>query len=83
MADLPHWHVEGKQVHEDTTLGEGGTGLVTEWVVPFTIDDGPAKGTTHEIRVAPRDFTPAAVKQAITESLNSVHGVASLNSRDA
>lgn len=84
MADqLPHWHVEGQQIRQETTLAPSGSGLVTHWVVPYTIDDGPAKGTTHVVYVDPRRFTPAEVKQAVTEDLNSVHGVASLNSRNA
>lgn len=82
-SQLPHWHVEGALVREETTLGPGNAGLITQWIIPYTIDDGPAKGTTHEVRVTTRDFTAEGVKQAITEALNSVHTVASLNSRHA
>lgn len=81
--DLPHWHVDAPQMRQETTLAPSGAGLITHWVVPYVIDNGPAKGTTHQVLIDPRDYTPAHVKQAIIESLSSVHGVASLNSRDA
>lgn len=80
---IPHWHVEATQVREDTTLSDSGSGLVHQWIVPYTIDDGPAKGQTFSVRVADRDFTPATVRQAITEHLSNAHGVATLSSRDA
>jgi hypothetical protein len=82
-TDLPHWHVEGAQVHEETSLGTGNSGLVQQWIVPYTIDDGPAKGTTQQVTVAPRDFTQAGVKAAIEEHLNNVHLVAGLKSDHA
>jgi len=81
--DLPHWHVEGNQVRQETTLAPNGSGLITHWLVPYTIDDGPAKGTTHTISVDPRDFSEAHVRQMIIEDLNGVHRIASLNSRNA
>jgi len=42
------------------------------------VDSGPAKGTEAVVRVDPRDFTPAAVQQAIEEHLSSLHGIAGL-----
>jgi hypothetical protein len=80
---LPHWHVEGGQVRQETTLAQTGAGLDTYWVVPYTIEDGPAKGTTHTLHVPIRDFTPAGVKEAVEADLHSVHGVAGLSSRNA
>lgn len=81
--DLPHWHVDAAQMRQETTLAPTGSGLITHWIVPYVIDDGPAKGTTHQVLIDPREFNEAHVKQAITEALNSVHSVASLNSRNA
>jgi hypothetical protein len=79
----PHWHVEGKQIHEQSSLGPGNTGIVQEWVVPYTIEEGPSAGTTHEVRVPVHDFTEAGVRQAITTHLNDVHRVGGLSSRNA
>jgi len=81
--EAPHWHVDGPNIREETTLGGPGQGLVHQWVVPFIVDSGPAKGSQHEVRVSPADFTAAGVKQAIAETLNSVHQTASLSSLSA
>ena len=84
MAEpLPDWHVDSANVHQETTLGTGNSGLVTQWVVPFVLDSGPAKGSTHEVRVDPRDFTASGVADAIKTSLNDIHGVTSLTSGNA
>lgn len=79
MADEPlAWKVDGAGIREDTTLHPAGSGLLTQMVVPYVITAGPAKGTRHEVRVSPADFTGESVRQAITEHANSVHQVASV-----
>lgn len=80
---IPRWHVDGAAVRQETTLGPAGSGLITQWVIPYIVDEGPAKGTTHEVRVTPADFTPHNVEQAIRVSLSAVHGVASLRHGNA
>lgn len=82
-VSLPAWHVDAQNVHQETTLAPNATGLVQRWVIPYVIDDGPAKGTTHTVYVAPADFTAAGVEQAIRVDLNNVHQVASLRSSGA
>lgn len=84
MADeLPDWHVVSNQVRKDQTLAEGGTGLQTVWSVPYMIDSGPARGSTHTVEVSTDDFTPARVKSAIEDQLSTVHGVTTLRSGNA
>ena len=82
-ADLPKWHVDSPNVHQQTTLAPRGNGLVDQWVVPYIVDSGPAKGTTHDVTVPAADFTAAGVREAIEQHLNNVHGVASLSSDNA
>ena len=81
--DAPAWKVDGPGIREDTTLHPAGSGLLTQMVVPYVITGGPAKGTRHEVRVSPADFTGETVRQAITEHANSVHQVAGLESGGA
>jgi hypothetical protein len=78
-GDTPTWHVDSPGVRQTTALGAHGNGLVSQWIVPYVIDSGPAKGTTHEVTVPAADFTPESVKSAITDHLSNVHGVASLS----
>lgn len=79
MAESPvEWRVDGTGIREDTTLHPAGNGLLHQWIVPYVITSGPAKGTRQEVRVSPEDFTAAGVKQAIAEHVNNVHHVAGL-----
>lgn len=77
-VDLPSWHVLGDQVREEETLAPTGTGLKREYIVPYMIDSGPAKGSTQQIRVLPADFTPDQVRAEIEQHLAALHGVAML-----
>ena len=79
MDEPIKWHVEAKQIHQTTTLADNGPGITTVWVIPYTLDSGPGKGTTHQVTVPGRDFTEEGVRQAITEAANSVHRVGSLS----
>lgn len=76
--ETPGWHVLGSQIREETVLATNGTGLQLEYVVPYAIDSGPAKGHQAAVHILPGDYTPAAVQQAITDAVNTTHGIASL-----
>jgi hypothetical protein len=76
--DPPSWHVDAQGIREDTRLHPTQNGLLTEHVIPYVIDSGPAKGTRHEVRVGPPDFTGEGVRQAIVVHANNVHQIASL-----
>lgn len=75
---LPGWHVLGDQIREDTVLAPNGSGLQLEYVVPYTICSGPAKGHQGVVRVAPGDYNEAAVEKAITDAVRTTHGIANL-----
>ncbi len=76
--DLPAFHVIGDQITTKTTLASTGNGLATVHVVPYVIDDGPAKGHTGTVDVPPDEFTPDGVMQALREHISNVHGIAAI-----
>jgi hypothetical protein len=75
---LPSWHVLADQIATETTLLPGAAGLAQVHVIPYQIDTGPAKGLVRKVRVAPSDFVPASVREAIIEDLATVHSVSQL-----
>lgn len=76
--ETPAWHVLGDQIREETVLAPSGTGLQMQYVVPYTIDSGPAKGHQAAVRIAPGDYTEAGVQAAITDAVRTTHGIAGL-----
>lgn len=76
-APVP-WHVLGDQITEDTQLLPGMGGLQMVYKVPYQIDDGPARGHTGIIRVAPADYTPDNLRRLIDAQVTTTHNVASL-----
>lgn len=82
-ADTPDWHVLGPQIRETTSLAESGTGLDYVYEVPYRIDSGPAAGHQGMVRIAKRDYTPAAVEALIRAETGTTHGVAGLRSGSA
>ena len=85
MADdqIPTWHVLGPQIREETQLAEHGTGMAQVHVVPYMIDSGAAKGHVGVLKVAPRDYYPEFVKDAIDEAVGNTHGIATLGTTGA
>ena len=81
--DLPQWRVNGDQIKTETTLAPGMSGLQQVHVIPYTILTGPARGLVREVRVAPADFTPGNVQEAIVEDLSTVHGITQLGTPGA
>lgn len=81
--ETPDFQVLGPQIREDTTLGPGNAGLVTEYVVPYKITSGPAQGHQGSVRVAPEDFTPARVEQEVRDAVATVHGIAGIGQSSA
>ena len=72
------WHVNGSDIVQQTTLAKGGTGIKDVYVVPYTIDSGPAAGHEGTVTIDATAYNPATVKAAIEAQVNAVHDVASL-----
>lgn len=78
--DNPTWHVVGDSITQSTTLARGGTGIKDVYVVPYTIDSGPAAGHGGSVTIDAANFNQATVKEAIDAQVNAVHGIAGLTS---
>lgn len=82
-TETPAWSVIPDAAHTETVLPENGSGIVTVWKVPYTIDSGPAKGSRHSVTVPAAQFHAEGVKQAIMEHAANVHAVANLSHNGA
>jgi hypothetical protein len=72
------WHVIGSDIRQTTTLGNGGSGIVDVWEVPYVIDSGPAAGHHGTVTIPHGQYTPERVQAAITDAVSTTHGVADL-----
>lgn len=75
-ADVPAYHVLGDQIRQEDTLAPGNGGLQEVYVVPYQIDDGPARGHTGVVKVTPDDYTEQGVREAVEAQVATTHGIA-------
>jgi len=54
----------------ETNISEAGTGFVKSWKVPYTVTDGPAKGTTGHVMIGTEDYNADNVHAAIGTAVN-------------
>ena len=74
MADM--WHVTSQV--QDTQISDTGTGFEPVWSVGYSVDSGPAKGTTGKVTIPVRLFNKDSVKSAIDEAVAHLDAVAKL-----
>jgi hypothetical protein len=74
--EVPAWHVLADQIRKEDTLAGGGLSEV--YVVPYSIDSGPAKGHTGSVRVATDDYTPEEVERIVTDEVATTHAIGNL-----
>ncbi len=79
MDQAATWQVNGAAIHQTTTLGPGGQGIITVYVVPYVITSGPASGAGGTVEIAPAQYNPADVTAAINAIVNATHSVAGLS----
>ena len=72
------WHVNGADITQSTTLARGGTGIKDVYVVPYTIDSGPAAGHEGTVTIDATAYNPENVKAAINAQVNATHDIATL-----
>lgn len=78
-ADTPvRWHVVPGGQRLTTQLTQAGTGFMDVWEVTYMIDDGPAAGSTGQVRVPATQYNAEVVKAAINAQVQHLHNVASL-----
>jgi hypothetical protein len=56
----------------ETEIATHGTGFATVWKVPYTVTDGPAKGTKGHVSIPTDEYEPNAVHGAIQKAV-AVH----------
>lgn len=80
MADMgiPKWHVVTGGQRLTTQLTPAGTGFTDVWEVTYMIDDGPAQGSTGQVRVPASQYNAETVKATINAQVQHIHNVASL-----
>jgi hypothetical protein len=74
--EVPAWHVLGDQIRKEDTLAGGG--LAEVYVIPYSIDSGPAKGHKGSVRVAVDDYTPDEVERAVVDEVATTHAIGTL-----
>jgi hypothetical protein len=80
-ADVPAYHVLGDQIRQEDTLAPGNGGLTEVYVIPYMIDEGPAKGHTGSVKLDPSDYDPEHVREAIEGQVANTHNIAALGKR--
>ena len=78
MAAAAGYRVHGDAIHTEARLNPAGTGIEDVHVVPYTITSGPAQGQQGTVKVPAAQFSPAAVKAAVEDRVNTMHAVAQL-----
>lgn len=53
----------------ETNIADHGTGFAMEWKVPYTVTDGPARGTRGHVSVATEDYDAGTVHRAISTAV--------------
>lgn len=72
------WAIVPGGQRQTTRLTPAGTGFQEVWEVTFTINTGPAAGTTAQVAVPASMYTPenvAAAIQARVDTLNAVQNL--------
>lgn len=74
----PAWHIHADEITQTTELNKSGTGLTDMYVIPFTIDSGPAAGHTGQVKVPVNSAGPEQVAALINASADVVHQIGGL-----
>jgi len=74
MADL--WHVVSQR--QETEISDVGPGFTIVWVVKFTVDSGPAKGTHGEVHIPVSQYNADTVRSAVDAAVYHIDQVGNL-----
>lgn len=70
------WTVTSQRL--DTDFSDSGLGFVPVWRVNYSVNSGPASGTTGYVNIPASQYNADTVKQAIEAQVTHLHKVASL-----
>lgn len=70
------WTVTSQRL--DTDFSDSGLGFVPVWRVTYSVNSGPAAGTTGYVNIPASQYNADTVKQAIDAQVTHLHKVADL-----